>query len=176
MRISILGTGDLTKIPRHSSITKEELEKLISDIAKLIAEKGHEIVIIPDRGVHFEIAKSYKENGGKKVYGIVPTKDKKYGVEHIQQYLPLIDEKIEVDSWYDADGEIAAAGDVCIIVGMSPGIMREFTVLKYHRRYLKNKTKVIWFKNAMTPPIPKEIEEEIPITYINSIQELEKLI
>ncbi len=176
MRVSILGTGDLTKIPRFTSITKEGLEKLIQDIAKLIAKKGHEIIIIPDRGIHFEIAKIYKENGGKKVYGVVPTKDKIYGIKHIEPYLPLIDERIEVDSWYDADGEIAAQGDMCIIVGISPGIMRAFTVLKYHRRYLDNKTKVIWFKNTLTSPIPKEIEEEIPITYINSVEELEKLL
>ncbi len=176
MRISILGTGDLTKIPRFTSITKGELENLVSDIAKVIAKKGHEIVIIPDRGIPTEVAKIYKQNGGKKVYGVVPTKDKKYGIRHIQPYLPLIDEKIEVDSWYDADGEIASQGDVCVIVGMSPGIMREFTVLKYHKRYLNNKTKVIWFKNTLSSPIPKEIEEEIPITYVNSVKELEKLI
>ena len=141
-----------------------------------MAKKGHEIVIIPDKGIPAEVAKIYKENKGKKIYGVVPSKDKKFGTRHIEPYLYLLDEKIEVDSWYDADGEIAAQGDIDIIIGMSPGIMREFTVLKYHKKYLGNKTKVIWFKNTLNEPIQKEIEEEIPITYINSIEELEKLL
>ena len=176
MKISVLGTGDLTKIPRFTNITREELEKLITDLAKLIAKKGHELVIILDRGIPTEIAKLYKEAHGKKVYGIVPIKDKKYGVKHIQPYLYLLDKKIEVDSWYDADGGIAASGDICIVIGMSPGIMREVTVLKYHYRYLNSKTKVFWFRNTITSPVQKEIEEEIPINYITSIKELEKVL
>lgn len=176
MKVVILGTGDLTKIPRFTNISEEELKQLIVALGKLIAKKGHEIVIIPDRGIPVEIAKVYKENGGKKVYGIVPTKDKKYGTRHIQPYIHLIDEKIKVDSWYDADGEIAASGDVAIVVGMSPGIMREITVLKYHYRYLKSKTKLVWFRNTISSPIPKEIEEEIPIDYIDSIEDLEGIL
>jgi len=173
MKITILGTGDLTKIPRFTKFSKEKLKQLINSLGKLIAEKGHELVIIPDRGIPIEVAKIYKKYNGKKVYGLVPTKDKKYGTRHIQSYLPLLDEKIKVNSWYDADGEIAAQGEVCLVIGLSPGILREITVLKYHYRYLKCRTKVIWFKNTITL-IPKEIEEEIPITYITSLKELEK--
>ncbi len=173
MKISILGTGDLTKIPRFTKFSKEKLKKLINNLGKLLAEKSHEIVVIPDRGVPTEVAKVYRENGGKKVYGVVPVKDKKYGTRHIQPYLKLIDERIKVDSWYDADGEIASLGKLCIIIGLSPGILREVTVLKYHYRYLNCKTKIIWFKNTITA-VPKEVEEEIPITYISSLKELEK--
>ncbi len=176
MKIVMLGTGDLTKIPRFTKISEEKLKKLIIDLGKLIAKKGHELVIIPDRGIPTEVAKVYKEKDGKKVYGLVPTKDQEYGVRHIEPYFHLLDEKIDVDSWYDADGKIASSGDVCIVVGMSPGIMREVTVLKYHYKYLESKTKVIWFKNTISSKIPKEIEEEIPITYIRSIRELKKLI
>jgi hypothetical protein len=176
MRVTVLGTGDLTKIPRFTDISKEQLEELIQKIAKLLAEKGHEVVIIPDRGVPLEIAKLYKEQKGKKVLGVVPTKDKKYGTRHIEPNFPILDEKIEVDSWYDADGEIAAQGDVCIVIGISPGIMREIAVLKYHYRYLKSKTKLVWFKNTISSPIAKEIEEEIPINYITSVEELGKIL
>lgn len=171
-----MGTGDLTKIPRFTKVSKEKLEEIIRGLGKLIAEKGHELVIIPDRGIPSEVAKIYKESGGKKVCGVVPTKDKKYGIAHIRPYLHLLDKRIEVDSWYDADGEVAGAGDVCIVVGMSPGIMREVTVLKYHYRYLNSKTKLIWFKNTISSPIPKEIEEEIPIKYVTSVRELEDVL
>ncbi len=176
MKISILGTGDLTKIPRFTKISEKELKKFITDLGKLIAQKGHELVIIPDRGIPIEVAKAYKQNKGKKLYGIVPRKDKKFGTKHIRPYLNLIDESIEVDSWYDANGEIAASGDVCIVIGMSPGIMAEIALLKYHYRYFKSKTRLVIFRNTISSPIPKEIEEEISITYINSVEELENII
>jgi len=176
MRISVLGTGDMTKIPRYCDVSEEELKKIITKVAEMIAKKEHELVIIPDRGIPLEIAKMYKEHGGKKLLGFVPTKDKRYGIKHIEPNLHLLDEQIEVDSWYDADGEIAAAGDVCIVIGISPGIMREITVLKYHYRYLKSKTRLVWFRNTISSPIAKEIEEEIPINYIDDVEELEKFI
>ena len=82
----------------------------------------------------------------------------------------------KVTSWYDVDGEIAAAGDIAIVFGLSPGIMREISVLKYHYKYLGKKTKVIWFRNTLREEIPKEISEEIPIIYINSVEELSSLL
>ena len=176
MRVVILGTGDLTKITRFTGITQEKLWEMIRNIADLLVKKGHEMVINPDRGIPLEMAKIYKEKKGKKLLGLVPTKDTRYGIDWIKDNLPLLDERIEVDDWYDVDGEVAASGDVCIVLGMSPGIMRDVTVLKYHYRYLNCKTKVIWFKNTLSNPIPKEIEEEIPITYIESVQELERFL
>lgn len=176
MRVVVLGTGDLTKIPRFTKVSHEKLRELVDSVARLLAEKGHELVIIPDRGIPVEVARVYKQHGGRRVWGVVPTKDKIYGTKHIEPNLHLLDKRIEVASWYDADGTIAASGDVCIVFGMSPGIMREFTVLKYHYRYLKCKTKVIWFRNTISAPIAREIEEEIPVTYITTAKQLAKLV
>ncbi|MEW6295295.1 MAG: hypothetical protein AB1467_03285 [Candidatus Diapherotrites archaeon] len=176
MRVSVLGTGDITKIPRHTKIKERELRELIKGTAELIARKGHELVIVPDKGIPSEVARIYKEKGGRKVYGLVPVKDKKFGVKHLKPFLYLVDERIELDHWYDVDGEIAAAGKLCIVFGLSPGVIREIAVLKYHYKYLKCKTKVLWFKNTLSRKIPEEIEEEIPITYIPSVKELEKFL
>lgn len=176
MKISILGTGDLSKISKHTNLSGSEIQRLIEQIANLLAKKGHELVIIPNRGIPLEIAKIYKQQTGKKVYGVVPTKDKDYGLNHIKEFLPLIDEKIEVDSWYDADGKVAAFGDICISIGISPGVMRALTALKFHYKYKGCKTKLIIFENTLSSQIHKEIQEEIPISYINTIKELEKFL
>lgn len=176
MKVVVLGTGDLTKIPRHTSVKEEELGRLIEGVSGLLVKEGCELVIIPDRGIAVEVAKIYRKMGGKKVWGLVPTKDKKFGGKHIPPFLNLVDERIELDHWYDVDGEIAAAGDLCVVMGLSPGIMREVSVLKYHYRYLNCKTKVVWFRNTISQPLQKEIVEEIPIVYINSVGELKKVI
>jgi hypothetical protein len=172
MKVAILGTGDMTKIPRYTDINEGTLRGMLYGTAKLLADRGHDIVIIPDRGIPTEIAQLYKSMGGRRVWGVIPVNDKTFGDRHIQPYLPLIDSRIEVDSWYDADGTIAAAGDVDVVFGMSPGIMREISVLKYHYRYKGSKTRVIWFGNTISQRLAKEIEEEIPVTYISSVDEL----
>ena len=138
MRISLLGPGDLTKILRFTKLSEQELKKLVEDIGKIIAEKGHEIVIIPNKGIPIEIAKAYKKNKGKKVYGIVPTKDKDFGIKHIEPYLQFIDEKIEVGTWYETASKIASSGEICLVVGLSPGVMRALAVLKFHKKYREN--------------------------------------
>ncbi len=176
MKISLLGTGDISKISKHTPMSEAELTNLIKQIAKLLAEKQHEIVIIPNKGIPLEIVKIYKQEGGKKIFGVVPIKDKDYGLGHIEEFLPLIDENLEVDSWYDADGKVAAFGEICIVIGMSPGVMRALTALKFHQKYRDNNTKLIIFKNTLSIEIHKEISEEIPIVYINSFKELKNLL
>ena len=152
------------------------LNKLIDDIAQLLVDKKAEMVIIPNRGIPLDIAKRYKEKGGKKVLGVIPIQDKDYGLGHIKEFLPIVDERIDVDSWYDADGKVAAFGDICITVGMSPGVIRALTALKFHYKYKKSKTKLIIFKNTISKKLHKEIEEEMPIVYIENVEELKKLI
>ena len=161
-----------------TKLSEEELNKLISNSAKVIAEAGHEIVIIPDRGIPLEFAKLYKRFGGRIVYGLIPAEDKKYGIRHIEKNLNVIDKQLKEKSWYDVDGEIASKGELCIIFGMSPGIVREFSVLKYHYRYLNCKTKVLWFENTISRKLPDEIMEEFRdrVIYIKSATDLKKFI
>jgi len=109
MKISVLGTGSIKRIPKHTSLTRKEINKTIDEIAKLFVDLGCEIIIIPDKGIPVEIAKKYKELGGKKLTGIVPVNDKKYGIKHIEENLDILDNNIEVSNWYNADGEIAAS-------------------------------------------------------------------
>jgi hypothetical protein len=176
MKISLLGTGDISKISRYASMSESEITNLIRQIAELLAKSKNELVIIPNKGIPLEIVKIYKQKGGKKVLGVVPIKDKDYGLGHIEEFLSLIDERLEVDSWYDADGKVAAFGEICIVIGLSPGVMRALTALKFHQKYRNNKTKLIAFKNTFSAPLQKEIEEEIPITYIKSAEELRRFI
>jgi hypothetical protein len=178
VRVSILGSGDIGKIIKYTSLKESDINEAIEGIAKLLADKGCEIVIIPDTGIPVEIAKKYKEYGGRKLLGMVPTKDKKYGIRHIEKNLGMLDEKIEVTDWYNADGEIAASGDYAICFGLSGGILREISVLKYHYKYLKCRTKLIMFRNAMSEKLPAELEEDLKgnLIYVNSVEELKQIL
>ncbi|MCL4380930.1 hypothetical protein M1141_01500 [Candidatus Marsarchaeota archaeon] len=176
MKISIISTGDPSKIVKYSRMNAEELSQLSNDIGKLLAKKGHELILVPDKGLHTEIAEAYKKNKGKKIYGMIPKNDTKFGIDNTKPYIRLVDEKIEYEHWFDVDGEIAASGDICLAVGLSPGIMRQICALKYHYKFFNSKTKLIWFENTISQPIQKEIQEEVPIIYVNSISDLEQFV
>ena len=177
MKIVILGSGDSSKIWRNTNLTEKKIKDLVHSVGKLLAEKDAELVILPARGIPYSIAKAYKKNNGKKIIGLVPSKDKRYGIKHIKKYLGIEDKREKVKDWYNLNGEIAAKGDYCLVIGMSPGVMTEICMLKYHYKYLRSDTKLIIFRNTISEPLPKEIEEDLKkVNYIYSADELAELL
>lgn len=177
MKITIIGTGDIDIIHKHTGIGEQKLQKLLNNAAKLVAEIGAEIIILPARGIPYEFAKLYKKFGGKKVYGMIPAKCPYYGDKIpfiINNYLDIIDEKINWTSFYDVDGSIATMGDYTICFGFSAGVMCEIGEMKYNLKYRDRKTKLIIFENTISSKLHKEVEVDINPIYINSVDELQK--
>ena len=176
MRVSILGSGDISRICRHTNMKEEEVYNLLKDVGKILAKFKAEVVIIPDRGVPYLVAKFYKEYGGKKVIGLIPPESDKFGIEHLKPQLHVIDEKREVESWYHADGEIAASGDIALCIGFSAGAMRDLTALKFHRKFFGCKTKIVIFEKTVSARLHPEVEEVLDVVYINETSELEDIL
>lgn len=173
MKTSVLGPGDISKV----KLPKNKALKLIDDIGKVLAEKKSEVFALPSRGVPLEIAKAYKKHGGKKFIGVVPSKDRRYGIKHIKKYFGKEDKKLNIGSWYDLNGEIASLGDYCVVFGISPGVMAEICMMKYHYKFFNSKTKLIIFKNSISAPMQKEITADLKkIYYISTIQQLKKIL
>lgn len=175
MKIGIIGSGNIDIINKYSKTNKKNLNKLLKDSAKLLANIGAEIIILPARGIPYEFAKLYKKYNGKKVWGIIPSKCPFYGKytkNIIGDYLGIIDEKINFNSWYDVDGNIATLGDYTLCFGLSAGVMAEISEMKYNLMYKKRKTKLIIFKNTISNKLHKEVEIDVKPVYINSLNEL----
>ena len=179
MKITIIGSGDLEKIEKFGKVSKNNLIELLEDVAKLLVNLNCEIIILPAQGIPYEFAKLYKKFGGKKVNGVIPVKCNFYGEytdKIIGSYLDIIDEKIEFDSWYDVDGNIATLGDATICFGLSSGVMAEISLMKYNLLYKKRKTKLFIFENIISNRLAKEIEVDINLDYVSGVDELaEKL-
>jgi len=180
MKIAILGPGDYSLISRYSKMNEKDVEKLIDGFARHLAEKNHELVIAVDRGIAFEVAKKYKEYGGKKVYGVNPQSHEKYDKkEAIKPYMSVVDEEIKVASWYHLNGEIASFSDVAVSIGLSCGTMADIVFLYFHYKYLGCKTKLIMYLPSMSSKLAPEIEEGLNIKgknfyYVNSLDELKE--
>jgi hypothetical protein len=177
MRVSVIGAGDIEKIYTYSGMDEEKVRNLIDDVGKLLAEKGVEVVILPDRGIPVLVAEAYRKHGGKKILGLIPKDDTRYGIKHLGDYAGRIDSEQNIGTWYDLNGEIAASGDVCICIGYSCGVSTEICFLKYHYKYFNSKTKIVVFRNTLSQPLHKEVEADLKnIVYIDSVEELAQIL
>jgi len=179
MKITIIGAGDLESIYNHTRVSKKELDELLKDVVDYLVEIKAEIIILPARGIPYNIAQMYKEKKGKKVIGVIPAKCPFYGKytkDIIEPYLDVIDEVIKFDSWYDADGNIASLGDATLCLGISAGVMAEIAEMKYNIKYRKSKTKLIIFDKTFSKRLPDEMEKDIPVNYIDSVIELRSIL
>ena len=131
LRVNLIGAGD---IKYHYfellNIPEKEFNKHLDEIAKVLLD--FEIILLPDKGVNFEVAKRYKQIGGKKAIGTVPVSDKDFGIKHMKPYIDadvdgkkIFDEIIDTENWYKQDSTLSLFGDVVLMLGNSLGSLGE---------------------------------------------------
>lgn len=129
MIISLIGPGN---IPSHYyeflKLKEKKFNSELEKIAQSIANSGIELECLPDRGISFQIAKLYKQKGGKKVTAIIPKSDKTFGIKHLQPYIdekinnkPIFDKIIDSGDWYKHDMTKALFANAILYLGSSPG-------------------------------------------------------
>ncbi len=135
MRISLIGAGNVEwHFEGLLGIDRGKFDKSLDGIAQALL--GHEITLLPDRGVCFEVAKVFKKLGGGKVYGTVPLSDKDFGIEHLKDCMAaeidvdgkkvkVFDEMIDTKDWYRENMQHCLFGDVVLMLGNSLGTMGE---------------------------------------------------
>lgn len=162
LRVSLIGAGD---IKYHYfdllRIQKEDFYEQVKEIAKALQEAGTEIVLLPDRGVSFEVAKKYKEFGGKKVWGTVPLSDKDFGISHLKPYIEatannkkIFDDFIDTQNWYKQDLTHCIYGDVVLMMGNSLGSLGELVYGYYlYKLFIGDKPEVKTKKKSIHPEV-----------------------
>jgi len=139
MRLSLIGPGDIQfHFQKILEISEEKFKKEIEKIAEALAESGAEIVVLPDRGISFQIAKLYKLKGGKKVIWAIPKDDKTFGTKHLESYIQekvngkmVCDEIINTGDWYKHDLIKGLLGNAILYLGSSPGTNGELNYAVY---------------------------------------------
>lgn len=149
MRITLIGPGDFEyHFYELMGWTKEKLKAEINILVEALVKKDVEVALLPDRGISLEIAKLYKEKGGRKVVALVPQDDEDFGIKHLQPYLQLevdgkklFDEIINTGNWYKHDMTMTLFGDKLLMLGNSLGTMGELTygfyIYKLFQRHKK---------------------------------------
>lgn len=173
LRINIIGAGDvrfhyfdLLKIPERI------FNKEIRQIAKILADLNVELVVLPDRGIGFEVAKRYKQFKGKKVYGTVPLADRDFGIKHLQPYInaeidgkKVFDEIIDTQNWYKQDLTCCIFADVILMLGNSLGSLGEMVYGYYlYKLFVGEKPEVKIIKKKIHPKV--RAGDKIPFSLI----------
>ncbi|MFA4907270.1 MAG: hypothetical protein WC602_03295 [archaeon] len=133
LRVCLIGPGDMQyHYGALLGIPEGEFSAEIEGIAKSLADAGVEIVLLPDAGAAFEVAKEYKRSGGTKAIGTLPVSDSDFGIKHLQKFVEeqaegkkVIDETIDTGNWYKQDICHCLFGDVVLVLGNSLGSMGE---------------------------------------------------
>lgn len=156
MKIGIIGP---TKLDSLLMINKDTV-KIIKGLSKLVASSGNEIVITPDKGSVAEFfAKEYLNNGGKKVYSIIPLKDKEFGYS----WLNLdFGEKIDCNSWRNQPEKLNEETDLLLCLGYAEGVLIE---IAYSKWFKPKPVKII--KELVSGQLPKESIKKIDVEYIS---------
>lgn len=137
MKLCLIGPGNTEwHFFKFLKLNKKKFLKELEKIAKILAKLDIELVLLPDKGICFEIAKLYKQYGGKKVIAVLPENDKKWGVKHLLPYLnaeielngkklKVFDEKINSGDWYKQHFMFCLFSEVIFLLGISTGSMYE---------------------------------------------------
>jgi len=169
MRLSIIGPGKTElHFQKFLNIPKNKLIKEINEIAKTISDSGAEIEFLPDKGISLEIARSYKNQKGKKVIAVLPKSDKIFGIKHLEPYLnekvnnkPIFDEIIDSDNWFKHDIIKALFGNAVLLLGKSPGTQLEINGAVYLLHIMKGLKENI---NVSLCKIHPELKADIDFT------------
>lgn len=162
LRVSLIGPGDIKfHFQELLNISEEDLKNQTEEIGKILSETKNQLIIFPDKGLPFEIAKKYKLLGGTKVCGAVPLSDKDFGIEHLKPFLnkeidgkKIVDEIIDTENWYKQDIISCLLGDVVLVLGLTLGSLLELCGSLYlYKIFAQGKPNLQAMKEKIHPQI-----------------------
>ena len=164
MKIGIIGPSKL----QHIEEVNEEAKKIIERLAKLVANSGHEIVVVPDKESTSEFfGLEYIKNKGKKVYEVVPLDDKEFGLTWLNLDLG---EHINCGTWRNQPEKLNEETDILICIGYAVGVFAEIAYTKWF------KPKPVYIiKKLVSGKLPIEVERSLNLKYI-SLTDLKKIL
>ncbi len=181
--VVLIGPGDVAYYYEELlGMDRETLTEEIERIAEVLVKAHVELVLLPDKGICFEVAKAYKGRGGTRVIGTVPFQDKTFSIEHLKPYMnatvkvdgqerKIFDEFIDTGTWYEQDLIMALFGDAILYLGTSLGSMRELTAAYYLYKLIGGKKKGVDIEGKKIHPAIRAGEDFTTIIYEPFVKE-----
>ncbi len=133
MKVAIIGPTDVLKVASAAGLEAEAYQRCVAEAATGLARRGHELVVVPDRGIGLWAAEVYRQAGGPKVIGLIPSGGT--GIEEemseCQKHRHLCDVVIDDLAWPEQFPCICQLAEIMLCIGLSCGTMGEIVWTKW---------------------------------------------
>jgi hypothetical protein len=156
MKIGIIGP---TRLESLTDINKNSM-MIIKELAKVVAESGNEIVVTPDKGSVSEFfAKEYLNQGGRKIYSVIPLDDKEFGYNWVNTE---IGKNINCSTWRNQPEKLNEESDMLLCLGYAPGVLIEIAYSKWF-----HPKSVLVIREFISQELPREAIKKISLEYLS---------
>lgn len=180
LKVGIIGPTNIQKL---SKLTKKPVDFYIQKakkIGEILAEIGSEVWVNSDKGMAVNVARAYKNKGGRKLVVLYPDKGEPWPNKHTKPYKKYADKLRKEPNWFWTNYNVVSLPDICICVGLSAGTFSELAYIKWNYKLKRGKLKkLIAIKELLRDEkLPPEIEVDIKkiLTYLKKVEELKKFL
>jgi hypothetical protein len=168
VKVAIIGPTDVPKVASAAGLEAEAYQRCVVEAATGLARRGHELVVVPDRGVGLWAVEAYRQAGGPRVIGLIPGGGTgiQMDTNECQRHRHLCDVVIDDLTWPEQFPSICQLAEIMLCIGLSCGTMGE----------------IVWTKWVGGPPvvvieplvsgIPPEIRAETDIRLVADLEGL----
>lgn len=167
MKIGIIGPSDIDRVAGAAGIDPSDIREESAWAGSMLAEAGHEIVVVPDRGVAVIAAEAYRRAGGGRIWGFIPGSGRSAegATGRVHRNSRLCDETFEDLTWHEQHSRFVEFSDAMICVGMSCGTICEIAWTKWSGRI------PVFVVGNLSSRLPPEIEAETDVHYVADVGE-----
>ena len=133
MRVAIIGPTDVPKVASAAGLLAKAYQRCVAEAATELARRGHELLVVPDRGIGLWAAEVYRQAGGPKMIGLVP-----HGGTGMQgetsegpKHRHLCDVVVDDLTWTEQFPRICQLAEIMLCIGLSCGTMGEIVWTKW---------------------------------------------
>jgi len=166
VRIGIIGPTDIAVTTRAAGLDPAACEHAAREAGESLARQGHEVVVVPDRGVALLAAQAYRAAGGRRLIGIIPHggTSAQAATSCCQSHRNLCDETVEDLSWTEQHERICQLSDLLLCIGLSCGTLSEIAWTKW-----VGNTPVVVIR-PLVSGIPPEMAAETDLHWVEDLE------
>lgn len=167
MKIAVIGPSNIDRVAVSAGIDPARIREAAMEAGRLIAEAGHELVVVPDQGVPVIAAQAYREAGGPRINGLIPASGYSAAgsTSRVQRNSVMCDETHSDLTWLEQHSRIVELADAMICIGLSCGTICEIAWTKWTKKI------PVFLVRSLVSAIPPEIAAETNLRLCGSVAE-----
>ena len=165
MRIAVIGPSRIERVAAAAGLDAGLIRSAAAEAGEALARAGHELAVVPDRGVAVIAAEAYRRAGGRRLWGFVPRSGKSAegATGRVHENSRLCDETFRDLTWHEQHSRLVEFSDAMVCIGLSCGTICEIAWTKWTKRI------PVFMIETLASRVSPEIEAETDIRYVKDV-------